>query len=160
MTEAKPSKSARKREAQEIKALGEELLSLGEQEVASLGLDERLVDALELARRIKSREALRRHKQYIAKLLMNTDTAPIQALVDQRDASERQHRQHFKAAERWRDRLVREGHAALKELETAVGHELPDINELLHALERTHSEREEKGLSRSIFRQVFEALRQ
>jgi ribosome-associated protein len=159
LTEPKPSKSAAKRKAQEIKALGEQLLSLGEQEVAGLELDERLVDALELARRMKSREALRRHKQYIAKLLMNTDTEPLRALIDQREATERRQKQHFRNAERWRDRLVRERHAALDAFESTLGRSQPELSRLLHALERTHSDREEKAISKSIFRAVFEALR-
>lgn len=159
MTDPKPSKSAAKRAAQETKALGEQLLSLGEEEIASLDLDERLVDAVDLARRIKSREALRRQKQYIAKLLMNVDTTSIRALIDEREASERHHKQRFKTAERWRDRLVRERHSALAAFETLAGREQPELSGLLNALERTHSDREEKAISKSIFRTVFEALR-
>lgn len=147
-----------KRAARETRELGEQLLCLAEQELESLGLDERLVDAVDQARRIKSREALRRQKQYIARLLMSVDTAPIRALVERREASERRHKKRFRSAERWRDRLVRERHAALAAFESAAGREQPDVLDLLDALERSGSDREEKGIRRSIFRAVFEAL--
>lgn len=147
-----------KREAQACKDLGEQLLALADDEFASLALDERLVDAVEDARRIKSREALRRQKQYIAKLLMNVDTSAIRELIDRREARIRQHNKHFQAAERWRDRLVREREAAADEFEALIGRPAAETRELVAALDRVVSDREEKGLRRDIFRAVFDAL--
>ena len=158
MTDTKPSKSARKRKAQEMKALGEQLLGLADDELRRLDLDDRLVEALELARRLKSREALRRQKQFIAKLLMSIDVEPLLALTAEREASERKHALHFKSAERWRDRLVRERRSAVDEFETAVGRPLPEIASIVEALDQAFSDREVKHLRKTLFRQVFDAL--
>ena len=147
-----------KREAQAHKDLGEELLALPDAEFDALDLDERLVDAVESARRMKSREALRRQKQFIAKLLMNVDTTAIREHVEQRDARIRQHKKHFQAAERWRDRIVREGKPALEAFETAIGHADPDTRDMLAKLDHVRSDNEEKGLKKAIFRSVFDAL--
>ena len=160
MTEAKPSKSARKREAHACKELADELLGLGDEEIACLDLDERLTDAVEAARRMKSREALRRQKQFIAKLLMNVDADPLRALIEQRDAAHRRHQQQFHQAERWRDRLVRDRSAAVEDFESAVGRDCGDVRKLVEALDKATSDREEKGIRKAIFRSVFDVLGQ
>ena len=141
-----------------MKALGEELLGLGDDELRPLELDERLLEALALARRLKSREALRRQKQYIAKLLMSIDVAPIRALTAEREAVDRRQTLHFRNAERWRDRLVRERRAAIGDFEAAIGRPAPAIAELVGALEKTFSDREEKHLRKTLFRAVFDEL--
>jgi ribosome-associated protein len=158
LTDPKPSKSARKREAQSFKDLGEQLLALGDDEFRGLELDERVVDAVEAARRIRSREALRRQKQYIAKLLMSVDTTAIREFVERREARARRHNQHFQAAERWRDRLARDRQSALDEFEAASGGPSPEVRDLVTALGRVSSDREEKGVRKALFRAVFDAL--
>jgi ribosome-associated protein len=52
----RPSKTKRKTESHELQALGESLLELADEHLASLGLDETLVDAIRTARRIRSHE--------------------------------------------------------------------------------------------------------
>ena len=158
MTDSKPSKSERKREAQALKDLGDKLLNLSEDEFASLELDERLVDAIATARRIRSREALRRQKAFIAKLLMNVDTAAIRELIDARESRVRSHNKRFQAAERWRDRLAREGTAALEAFETLIEGPADEVRQRLAELNRTSTDRAEKGARKALFRAVFDAL--
>jgi len=75
----KPSKSARKREYLALQKLGEELITLKESELASLPLEENLLEAVLEARQIKAHGALRRQKQYIGKLMRHIDPEPIRA---------------------------------------------------------------------------------
>jgi len=77
VTDVKPSKSARKREYLELQKLGEELLTVRESDLLDIELDEDLREAVLEARKIRSRGALRRQKQYIGKLMRRTDPAPI-----------------------------------------------------------------------------------
>ncbi len=77
MDDSKPSKSARKREYLALQKLGEELVTLREHDLEQLDLDEDLLDAVLEAKRIKSRGALRRQKQYIGKLMGRVDADPI-----------------------------------------------------------------------------------
>lgn len=81
MTDSKPSKSARKREYLALQKLGEELLTLRESDLRGIELDEGLREAVLEARRIRSRGALRRQKQYIGKLMRHVDPAPLRAAL-------------------------------------------------------------------------------
>ncbi len=82
MTEAKPSKSARKREYLALQKLGEELLTLRDSDLQQIELDDDLLNAVLEARRIRSHGALRRQKQYIGKLMRSVDPAPIRAALE------------------------------------------------------------------------------
>lgn len=77
MTELKPSKSAKKREYLALQKLGEELITLRQNELDSLTLDDELREAVMEARQIKAHGALRRQKQYIGKLMRHIDPEPL-----------------------------------------------------------------------------------
>ena len=81
MTDTKPSKSARKREYLALQKLGEELIALKDAELHSIDLDEELLEAVLDARRIRSRGALRRQKQYIGKIMRRIDPEPVRAAL-------------------------------------------------------------------------------
>ena len=112
----RPSKSERKRTAHAAQDLGEALIRLRDAELEALALPERLTDAIREARRITSRAAGARQRQYIGKLMRDIDPEPIRAALaaqSERDAIETQ---LFKRAEHWRERLLAEGESALDEL--------------------------------------------
>jgi 5-(carboxyamino)imidazole ribonucleotide mutase len=79
--EDRPSKSARKREALAAQKLGEELILLRDAELDALELPERLSEAIRQARRIRSRAAGARQRQYIGKLMREIDLEPILAAL-------------------------------------------------------------------------------
>jgi len=81
VTDLKPSKSAKKREYLALQKLGEDLIGLNEPDLRKMELDEGLLEAVLEARRIKSRGALRRQKQYIGKLMRHVDPEPIRAAM-------------------------------------------------------------------------------
>jgi ribosome-associated protein len=112
-----PSKSERKRAALEAQALGEALIELSDAELAQLKLPETLSEALTQARRMTSRGALARQRQYIGKLMRELDLAPIRAKLAEKSEQRARESQRLKRIEAWRERLVKEGAAALAELE-------------------------------------------
>jgi len=73
----KPSKSARKRKYLALQKIGEELIELKASDLASLTLEENLLDAVMEARQIKAHGAMRRQKQYIGKLMRHIDPEPL-----------------------------------------------------------------------------------
>src|SRR3954463_11105133 len=79
--DGRPSKSARKREASAAQDLGTRLIALKESDLRALNLDERLLDAILLAKRITARGGLARQRQYIGKLMRDVDTLPIEAAL-------------------------------------------------------------------------------
>lgn len=78
----RPSKSARKRAAHAAQALGERLIALKDSELARIPLPDTLRDAIREARRIKARGGLARQKQYIGKLMRDTDAEAIEAALE------------------------------------------------------------------------------
>lgn len=109
-----PSKTQRKREAAALQALGEDLAALPADVLATLGLPERLQQALEDLSTIPSHEAQRRHRQFIGRLMRDVDPEPLQKFIDERRRPTRNAARLFRIAEHWRDRLIDEGDAALK----------------------------------------------
>jgi ribosome-associated protein len=106
-------RSRRKREAEVLKDLGEELVRLPEAELAALPLDEKLRDAIELARRITAHGGAARQRQLIGKILRHTDVAEIRAAIERRQLDQRLQAREFHRLETWRDRLLAEGEPAI-----------------------------------------------
>ncbi|MGC4029764.1 MAG: ribosome biogenesis factor YjgA [Steroidobacteraceae bacterium] len=85
--ELPPSKSARKRQAHALQKLGERLVRMRPAEAATLPLSEGLREAVEEARRLRSRGALARQFQYIGRLMRHEDLDALEAaLAAQSDA--------------------------------------------------------------------------
>jgi ribosome-associated protein len=158
VTDSKPSKSARKREQQELQSLGEQLISLGDAELASLALDERLCDAVKNARSMKAHGALRRQKQLIGKLMRDLDPEQIRSALVELRADDARDKQNFARAEKWRDRLIREGVGALDAFAAETGGPDPGLRSLLAELDVAFTEKDEKTVRRKIFRRIHEIL--
>jgi ribosome-associated protein len=158
VTDSKPSKSERKRTQTALQELGEHLINLQDEHLESLALDERLCDAIQNARRMKSNEAQRRQKQFIGKLMRDVDPEPINALLARLKADDLRVKRIFANAERWRDRLIADGQEGLQAFETETGQTSNELAHLLADLDRATSDRMETTTRRSIFRQVHEIL--
>jgi len=103
------SKTDLKRESTELQKLGEALLELRADLMTRLALPEKLLDALDQARKISNFEGKRRQMQFIGKLMRGLDDEVLQSV---RDALEDQHKGSAREtlalheAEQWRDELV------------------------------------------------------
>lgn len=82
--EERPSRSARKRAALAAQKLGEALVALKPAELDALELPEELRAALSEARRLTSRAALARQRQYIGRLMRDVDPEPIERALAER----------------------------------------------------------------------------
>lgn len=76
------SKSQLKREMEELKALGREIYAMPAKKRSALPLSPLLIAAFDEAKRITSREALRRHFQYVGKLLRDSDVTAIKEAME------------------------------------------------------------------------------
>lgn len=81
----RPSRSARKREAEALQKLGVRLTALRDTELQSLEIPEELVTAVREARRLGHGPALARAHQYIGKLMRSIDPAPIERALAARE---------------------------------------------------------------------------
>jgi ribosome-associated protein len=103
-----PSKSQRKRDSHALQDLGEQLVGLPAARLAELALPEPLRDAIEEARGIRSREALRRQLQRVGKLMREVDPEPIRDALAVDGNRHRAEVARMHSAEHWRDRMLAE----------------------------------------------------
>jgi len=151
-----PSKSSRKRAAHAAQDLGSQLIGMRDAELVALALPEPLLDAIREARRLTSRGALLRQRQYIGKLMRQVDLTGIEAAVANRARTGAADAGLHKRAERWRERLLAGDDAALEEL--AATHE-PLDRERLRALAAAARDPRSGPAARTASRALFRALR-
>jgi ribosome-associated protein len=152
-----PSKSARKRAAHAAQDLGEALVELRDEELDALKLPEALTEAIRVARRINSRGAAARQRQYIGKLMRGVDPEPIRAALAARNAIDARESERARSAENWRERLLAPGEAALAEL--ARRHPDIDLGEWQRLVGAARAERSRSGTGGAAARALFRALR-
>ncbi len=153
----RPSKSARKREADAAQALGTRLIELKQSELEALELPEKLLEAILLAKRISSRGGLARQRQYIGKLMRDVDPAPIEAALSQKSRDAALDAEKHKRIEAWRTRLLEDGPAALDELlKWCPG---ADRKALQALIAKATGERVDPGSREGASRELFRSLR-
>ncbi|HEX5340623.1 MAG TPA: ribosome biogenesis factor YjgA [Gammaproteobacteria bacterium] len=147
------SRSQLKREVDALQRLGEELVTLPENQLAALPLPDTLRDAVEFARRITSHGALKRQRQYIGKLMRGIDPAPIRARLDEFRNTSRLAKARFQQTERWRDRLIAEGDIALAEfLDQYPAADRQQLRQLVRAAARETASGQPPRHARTLFR--------
>ena len=115
MPDELPSKTQRKKQMHDLQALGAELVELNAEQLATIPLPERLLDAVHEARRMTKFEARRRQLQYIGKIMREVDPEPIRERLAAFTAVSTAHTARLHLLERWRSRLL-EDEGALTEL--------------------------------------------
>lgn len=159
--EEPPSKSARKRESDDLQSLGEALIELPQSELDALPLPDVLRDAVMLARRITAHGGLYRQRQYIGKLMRKIDAQPIREALQARRDRERIATLRFRRLEQWRDRIVREGPPAVSQLAQECDLDAATQSDLAALAERAaHESRERRppAAARELFRRLRDAL--
>jgi ribosome-associated protein len=152
-----PSKSARKRAAHAAQELGEALVRLRDAELDALQLPEALSEAIRVARRITSRAAAARQRQYIGKLMRGVDLEPIRVALAAHCARAARETERFKRISAWRERLIAEGAPALAEL----ARWRPEIDRAQWArrVSAAQAERTRAAGAAAAARELFRALR-
>ena len=151
------SKSQRKRDLDELKRLGNELLSFSDDALRQLLLPEALLDALRTAQRIKAHGALKRQLQYIGKLLREVDVAPIREAIEYHDRQHATHTSEFHRLEALRDQLLTGDDAALS---TAMARfpraDRQHLRKLVRQARREQAQKQPPRAARQLFRYLRE----
>ena len=150
------SKSQIKREMHELQKLGEELVALSAAARAKIPLDDELQDALQLADKLgNKREALRRHIQFIGRLMRTRDLEPIeQALALLRNTNQAATRQ-FHKVENWRDKLISDSEAVT---EFIAAYPQVDVQQLRQLIRNAKKE-QEKQQPPKYYRELFQLIK-
>lgn len=147
-----PSKSQRKRDSKALQALAEELAKLSPHQREKLPLTEELGEALALAGELE-RSAFRRQIRYLGRLLRDADVESLRAGLDRLRLSGREATAELHRIERWRDRLIDEGDAALEALVArfpAVDRQR--VRQLARSARRERESGKRTGDGRALFR--------
>jgi ribosome-associated protein len=149
------SKTRRKREMQELQALGAALVELPEPQLRAMGLGDKLLGALLEAQRIKSHEAKRRQLQYVGRLMREVDAAPIREALAAAEGHSAQATARHRRLEAWRERLLGDDEALTV---FAAEHPGADVQVLRTLIRNARKEAAEAKAPRA-FRELFRVLK-
>lgn len=111
------SKTEIKKEMYQLQDFGQRLIEMSKHQRSRLPLTDDLKDAMIVADKISNKnEALRRHIRHIAKILVETDLAPIYQAIDVMANKHQQETAKFNRLENLRDELIEQGNDAIETL--------------------------------------------
>lgn len=154
-----PSRSQQRRQALDVLALAGTLADLAPGQLAKLPVPEHLLPHIAEARRITSHIAKKRQLAFLAKHMRREDDDVLDAIRDGLDAGGEAARQEtalLHRAERWRERLLDEGDAALAEL--LADHPQADRQQLRQLARNALEERKRNKPPRA-YRELFREIR-
>ena len=154
----RPSKSQLKRDMTALQVLGREIADLSVQRIASLGLPERLHEAILAYQKITAHEGGRRQLQFIGRLMREVDPLPLREALDRFNGSSRAEVTEMHLAERWRDRLLQDASVLTEFANTFPGTDLTRMRTLIRNAAKEHAENKPLRDYREIYRAIREAM--
>ena len=153
-----PSKSELKRQMTDRQKLSEVLAALSSDALASIPMDEAIKDAIAETPKIKSFEGIRRHKQYLGKLMRFLDEAELEAIQKRLDAIQgvcKAETAKLHMLENYRDRLLADDNMLTKLIE-----QFPDLDiQNMRTLIRNARKERESNKPPKAYREIFQALK-
>ena len=153
-----PSKSAVKRQMHALQDLGKTLSELNDKQLAQLPIeDEKLLEALRETRRIRSKNALKRHLQYVGKLMRDVDPEPIEVALEVMRRPAREANALFHQLEQLRDEVLTSG---VTGVDTVLNRWPQADRQHLRQLILQHQRELAKGKPPAASRKLFRYLRE
>ena len=152
----RPSKSQRKRDSTAVQDLGAQLVELSKEKIASLGLPEKVQDALIACQSITAHEGRRRQLQYIGKVMRDIDAEPIRAALEKFAGNSKREIADMHLAERWRERMLKDADAV-----ALFANEFPgvDLQQLRTAIRNAQKEQAQNKPPRD-FRKLYQLVKE
>ncbi|MDM7941895.1 MAG: ribosome biogenesis factor YjgA [Hydrogenophaga sp.] len=128
------SKTDLKKYSDRLQELGESLLTLRADLMKRLDLSEKLVDAVNDAKKITNFEGRRRQMQYIGKLMRGVNEATlaeVEAALDEQNKGSAKGTLSLHLAEQWRDQLIGNDEALTRWLEQAPDTDVQQLRALI-----------------------------
>lgn len=152
------SKTARKREAERLQAIGRRLGELSSDQLAGMQLPAELADAIDDYRRFPSHGAKRRQLQFIGKLMRDLDSEAIEAQLADLDGESAQARYLFSQTERWRDELINDPDSLTRFIDAYPAVDRQRLRQLLGKTRGAKNEAQQKTHARALFRYLREII--
>ncbi|MFN9746987.1 MAG: ribosome biogenesis factor YjgA, partial [Betaproteobacteria bacterium] len=134
--DARPSKSALKRQSHDLQALGLDVAELPEQRLAATPMPDGLREAILEYRRTKSHEGRRRQLQYVGKLMRSADEAVLREAVAAARLGSARETLALHEAERWRAELIADDAALTRWMQQHPDSDAQQLRSLVRAARR------------------------
>lgn len=134
--DARPSKSALKRQSHDLQALGLDVAELPEQRLAATPMPDGLREAILEYRRTKSHEGRRRQLQYVGKLMRSADEAALREAVAAARLGSARETLALHEAERWRAELIADDAALTRWMQQHPDSDAQQLRSLVRAARR------------------------
>ena len=151
-----PSKTRLEAEADAQQALGVRLTELPKDKLLKLNLPEDLVTAVLETKKITANGAIRRHRQYLGRLMREIDTAPITEQLARWDGKHTAENAYFHGLERWRDRLINDVNALSEFMALHPSTDSQQLRTLIRNAQKEHAANKPPKSSREIFKLLRE----
>ncbi len=154
------SKSQLKRDSKDLQNLGKKLASFNPEQLAKVPLNDKLIDAVALAQKLSNkRGALKRHFQFIGKILRSIDVEPIVDAVNAIEDTDNSSKLIFKTMEYWRDKIVADGDPAIDECcEQHDNMDRQKLRQLSRNLKQAPTDEKKTRFARQIFKEIQAVL--
>jgi ribosome-associated protein len=154
------SRTTIKNEMTALQKMGETLVEMPQSQLDKISLPGELMEAIMVARQLKSREAKRRQLQLVGKLMRHVEVAPIQAAIKNIAAIKKQVTAQFHQTEEWRERLIKDGDTAI-ELFLAQFQEADrqQLRQLVRQAQQNRKSGKNTGAEKSLFRYLNEYIK-
>jgi ribosome-associated protein len=156
--EDRPSKSQRKRDSHELQALGEALVGLPDDRIEAIGLDDRLLGAVQEYKRTRSFEGRRRQMQYIGKLMRLNDVEPIREAVTAMQLGQAKDALALHESEHWRQVLIDSDDALTRWTAEHPASDLQQLRSLIRAARKDAAAAPEQRSGRA-YRELFQYIK-
>ena len=151
------SRSQKKRDVEALQDIGVRLVELKPDQLEKIDISDTLRDAIIEAKRLTSRSAIRRHMQYIGKLMRNEDGEEIQAAIDRFDVTTQAHNQVFHKLEKWRDRLINNEKGMLDVILTEYPQtDMQHLRQLVRNAQKEQTQNKPPAATRKLFKYLRE----
>ena len=153
--EGRPSKSAAKRQAQELQTLGEALAALPQDRLDAIAMSDALRGAVHEFRRTKSFEGRRRQMQYVGKLMRSADEEALREAVAAATLGSAQETLALHETERWRAELIADDEAVQRWMLAHPDTDSQQLRSLVRAARRDAAGLAPEARQPRSFRELF-----
>ena len=150
------SKTKLKAEADAQQSLGVRLTELPKDKLLKLNLPEDVVTAILDTKKITANGAIRRHRQYLGRLMREIDTAPITEQLARWEGKHTAENAFFHGLERWRDRLINDADALSEFMALHPTTDSQQLRTLIRNAQKEQTTDKPPKSSREIFRLLRE----
>lgn len=149
------SKTAKKKEMNELQDLGMALTKLSDQTIKKIGLPEDLLQAIKDYKKITSNGATKRQAQYIGRLMRDLDPTPIREFLAKLSGENQAHNAFLQRVEQMRSRLIASDDALTQFM---VDYPHADVSVLRTLIRNTRKEQEQNKPPKN-FRALYQEIK-